>query len=458
MVRTYQRKTERGQYGTEKLRQALETVRNGTAIKTASRQYGIPPKTLRRHRDGNVSKPGEVKLGSISTVFTEEQENVLVSHIKCMEKSLYGLTTTDIRRLAYDLAERMGVHGKHFVNGSNIAGYDWLSGFLRRHPDLSVRTPEATSISRAVGFNYPQVQRFYGVLKEALDITHASALRIWNMDETGISSVHKPAKIVATKGARSVGKVTSAEREQTVTVLCAFNAAGGFVPPAFIYPRKRMMESLLNGAPAGSVGLCSPSGWTDGNLFLTWLKHFAEFIKCSKEEPHILLLDGHHSHKTLDAVMYAREHGITMITFPPHCTHKLQPLDLTFFKSLKSNYNAAAGNWMASHPGRRISFFEMAGIFSTAYSTSASVGKAVSGFDAAGIWPYNPDRYGPEDFGGAAVTEEPQPEQPSTSTETGTQGSVNDSDNSMQPSSQSQSSNPVSEPALCDEVIILIYV
>ena len=70
-------------------------------------------------------------------------------------------------------------------------------------------------------------------------------------------------------------------------------------------------------------------------------------------------------------------------------THKLQPLDLTFFKSLKSNYNAATGNWMASNPGRRISLFEMAGIFNTAYSTSAGVGKAVSGFDAARIWPYN---------------------------------------------------------------------
>jgi len=79
----------------EKLRRALEAVRNGTAIKTASRQYGIPPKTLRRHRDGKVFKPGEVKLGSVSTVFTEQQEKVLVDHIKSMEKRLYGLTTTD---------------------------------------------------------------------------------------------------------------------------------------------------------------------------------------------------------------------------------------------------------------------------------------------------------------------------------------------------------------------------
>jgi len=99
----------------------------------------------------------------------------------------------------------------------------------------------------------------------------------------------------------------------------------------------------------------------------------------------------------------------------------------------------------------------MATIFNTAYNPSASVGKAVCGFDAAGIWPYNPNKYAPEDFRGAAVTEEQQPEQPMTSANTVTQGSTHDLDNSMKPSVQSQPSNPVSEPALCNEVIILLY-
>ena len=57
------------------------------------------------------------------------------------------------------------------------------------------------------------------------------------MDETGVSNVHKPVNIIATKGARSVGKITSGERGKTVTVICAMNAAGTFVPPTFIYAR-----------------------------------------------------------------------------------------------------------------------------------------------------------------------------------------------------------------------------
>jgi hypothetical protein len=65
MVRTYKRKTDRGKYGTEALKDALEAVLSGTGLKTAARQYGIPAKTLRRHRDGKVSQPGIVKLGNV---------------------------------------------------------------------------------------------------------------------------------------------------------------------------------------------------------------------------------------------------------------------------------------------------------------------------------------------------------------------------------------------------------
>jgi hypothetical protein len=54
MVRTYKRKTARGSYGTEALKEALAAVLSGTGIKTAARQFGIPSKTLRRHRDGKV--------------------------------------------------------------------------------------------------------------------------------------------------------------------------------------------------------------------------------------------------------------------------------------------------------------------------------------------------------------------------------------------------------------------
>ena len=404
MVRTYKRKSERASYGSEALGSALDAVQAGTAVRAASRMYGVPAKTIRRHRDMKVSAPGITTLGSKRTVFKPEYESLLVQHIQDMSKALFGLTTVDVRRLAYDLAEHLKIDHPF---KSPSAGIDWLKGFLRRHSSLSIRAPEATSISRAVGFNRPQVSAFFHVLKDALDKSHVDALKIWNMDETGLSNVHKPVNIVAIKGARSVGKITSGERGVTVTVLCAMNAAGTFVPPTFVYPRKRMVQSLMNGAPAGALGLCTASGWTDSSIFMRWLQHFTTFIKCSPKDPHILVLDGHHSHKTLEACLFAREKGVIIITFPPHCTHRLQPLDVCFFKSLKSAYNLESGNWMTSNPGRRISVFEVASIFANAYNKCAAVQKAVTGFQVCGIWPYNPDQFNDDDFTASYLTEEP---------------------------------------------------
>ena len=82
------------------------------------------------------------------------------------------------------------------------------------------------------------------------------------MDETGISNVQKPGPVVATKGVRQVGKMTSGERGATVTVICGMNAAGNYTPPMFIFPRKRMQPGLMVGAPLQSVGYCGTAGRT----------------------------------------------------------------------------------------------------------------------------------------------------------------------------------------------------
>ncbi|KAJ8728551.1 hypothetical protein PYW07_006247 [Mythimna separata] len=73
------------------------------------------------------------------------------------------------------------------------------------------------------------------------------ATTIYNMDETGImSSTSRPPKVLSIKGKRQVGVICSAERGPLTTVVCCCNAAGTFVPPFFIFARKRMQERVLD--------------------------------------------------------------------------------------------------------------------------------------------------------------------------------------------------------------------
>lgn len=116
------------------------------------------------------------------------------------------------------------------------------------------------------------------------------------------------------------------------------NAAGEFIPPMLIFKRVRMNDCLKKGAPPGTVFGCSKNGWITSELFVQWLEHFIKYTKLEKSNNKqvLLLLDGHTTHtKNIEAIHLACEYGIIMLSFPAHTTHRLQPLDRSFFKSLK---------------------------------------------------------------------------------------------------------------------------
>ncbi|KAK0055190.1 zinc finger protein 708-like X2, partial [Biomphalaria pfeifferi] len=86
MVRNYQRKTQMASYGVQNLTEALTALNDGVSLKTASKKFNIPPKTLRRHRDSKVQKPGSIILGHFRRDFSEAEELDLVDIITKMEQ------------------------------------------------------------------------------------------------------------------------------------------------------------------------------------------------------------------------------------------------------------------------------------------------------------------------------------------------------------------------------------
>ena len=129
----------------------------------------------------------------------------------------------------------------------------------------------------------------------------------------------------------------------------------------------------------------------------------------SKTNEQLIVLDGHHSHKTIEATNFCCDNGIHLITFPPHCTHKIKPLGRTFFKLLNVGYNTAARNWMLLHQRRRILFFNKAGIFATAYNFAANIDKAINSFRCSGLYPINELIFNDEAFDAALLTNEAEP-------------------------------------------------
>lgn len=372
----------------------------------ASKSYNVPFTTLRRRA---ISLQGSKKgyLGGHKVTFSQELETELVEHIKVLETRFFGLTTIDVRKLAFQIAEAKNILHR-FSTDKKTAGWEWLRGFTKRNPSITLRTPESTSAARARSFNRVQISKYFERLSDTLEQHSFEPADIWNVDESGLSTVpSKNIKIYATKGRKQVGVLSSAERGQHLTVVCCMNAIGTFIPPALIFPRKNMKNELMDHAPPGAIGLTQEKGWMNSEVFLKWLQHFVKFVKPSTEKKVLLLVDGHSSHKSLEVITYAKEHGIVLFCFPPHCTHRVQPLDVSFYAPLRSFYNQELSSWLKNHPGRTVTHFQVAEILNLAYMKAATIKNATSGFSSTGISPFNANIFPDWMFSPADVTDIP---------------------------------------------------
>ena len=141
--------------------------------------------------------------------------------------------------------------------------------------------------------------------------------------------------------------------------------------------------------------------------FFEFIRHFQMHTKSSKESPVVLILDNFHAHLHIGMLDYAKEHGITIIALPPHTTYKLMPHDRKVFKSLKCAVNTYTDVWMRNNAGRTMSIYDIPSIIKDAWPVAVTPGNIISGFEATGMWPFNPNRFGPADFAPSTVADRP---------------------------------------------------
>lgn len=303
------------------------------------------------------------------------------------EECFVGLTSKDVRRLVFEWAEELGIDHQ-FSKKTGLAGKDWLFSFVNRH-GLSQRVAESTSSARINGFNEEEFVKFFQNLKKVQDDKNFTPSNIYNCDETGISVIPKcQSKIIAKKGRRRVGQKTSGERGETVTAEICVSATGSYLPPVLLFPRVKVNESFLEGKPAESWAIFNRTGWMDKESFTKWFEWFILQSHASPENPVLLLFDGHNSHvKNLQVAKLAIEKNVTLLCFPPHCSHRMQMLDVVFMKPLSNCYTEV--NITFTRTGRVVAMKDIFHLFGLAFMKAAKVETAVKGFACTGVYPFN---------------------------------------------------------------------
>ena len=284
-----------------------------------SRLYNVPLETLRRRLNGTVAtdcRPGPNK------VLTEEEETKFADYLLQMSEMGCGLTREGVMGLAYSIVEK-SKRPHPFQNGS--AGRAWFEGFMRRRPNLTIRSPQSLSYCQPISANKETITDFFGKLGSfygKLNLV-TKPMQIFNCDETGVTVVFKPNKVIAELGKRNVYALSAAEREKTHTILSCVSATGFIVPPMMIYPRKTCVpDKLKEGAFPNTLFKSSESGWINSELFVDW---FAFFLKSSPPTRPVLLgQDGHSSHVSIELIEMTRENGVFLLCLPAHTSHILQ--------------------------------------------------------------------------------------------------------------------------------------
>ena len=173
------------------------------------------------------------------------------------------------------------------------------------------------------------------------------------------------------------------------------------------FPRVNFKHHMMKSAPPSAIGVANPSGWMSAACFTELKKHFIKHVKCSKDHPVILVFDNHDSHISIETIDLANDNGVTLLTLPPHCSHKLQPLDRSVYGLFKTFYNQAANGFMVTHLGKSITIYDVAELVGQADGQALTPKNIRSGFATCGIWPFNRDIFHEDEFLSSYVSDRP---------------------------------------------------
>lgn len=156
----------------------------------------------------------------------------------------------------------------------------WYKAFLKRHPQLCERVPEAvTAASTRVSESdiwkwflhveaYLKEENHFNILSESE--------RIFNSDDTCLLLCPNNKSVCAPKGARNVYEIDNAPAKSNLTVLFTSCPNGDITPPFSMYPYKRLPHSIASSDRWG-IGT-SPNGWMKTEQFLNISQMFFSLI------------------------------------------------------------------------------------------------------------------------------------------------------------------------------------
>lgn len=372
------------QWTPEAMAEAMEMVIVGKlTIRQAAAQFRVPKSSLSDRVSGRVAFDC---VHGQKALLTPEDENSLVEY--CLYAAGYGFPLTKPQILAHALAL---YNVRHPQAPRVTLSQTWWINFRERHRQkLSAWTPHIKR-GRVLYAKKGAIERYFNLLTETLEEygLREKPHQIYSCDETGFQlDSNRKRKVAVPQGAKDIYKQTQCTPDH-ITVLACFNAVGEDVPPFIIY------KGGYPGGPYNKEGVPNAlyaktqSGCIDGDLFVKWF--VGKFLLyATKERPVLLVMDSHQPHLGPELVQIAQREGVILLCLPPHTSHILQPLVVSFFGPLKEDFYGTAGDLSAVSRSFLASKKRFSMVLRDSYQRLKDQEVVVAGFRRCGLYPLNP--------------------------------------------------------------------
>nr|CAI5830953.1 unnamed protein product [Callosobruchus analis] len=296
----------------------------------------------------------------------------------------------DLRMFAKALLDKQGRLCQKFKN--NLPGVDWAYSLLKRHKHKYSKRI-ATNIKRARAVLSPcVVDDYFNNLEVILkDIPPSN---IFNYDESNISDDPGKKLAIYRREVKYRGKIMNFSKSSTTVMVCC-SADGVLLPPYIIYKSLHLYDTWKEKAPCGSRFNRTVSGWIDLSTFRDWF--ISLFLPHAKRLSgrKVLIGDNLSAHLDDEVIKLCREHDIDFVCLIPNSTHLCRPLDVAFFRPMKSAWREILTSWkMQNQRLTTLPKDTFPYLLSKALRKMDGVSQRnlMSGFYATGIYPINKEK------------------------------------------------------------------
>lgn len=365
----------------------LKSSDNPCVAKTA-KKYGLVDSTLRRRWKGITTTKDQAIEDR--RFLNNQQEQQLIEHIRSLCEKCLPPTPAIVAEIATQL-------------GGRPPGLNWCSRFVTRHRlELDSRYLNSLDLERHHADSVALFEQYFSIVGKKICEYNIQPENTYNMDEKGflLGNINK-AKRIFSKDLKASGKLIGAGQDgsrEWITVVATICADGSTLPPLLIYEGSSgsIQDSWIQDFKSNEHDAwfsSSPNGWTSDEIGFKWLEGL--FHKKTKDKARrcwrLLFVDGHGSHVTLKFLEWAQKHKILVAIYPPHTTHRLQPLDVGCFAPLATYYSQGLEHHTGLSEGQtRLTKRDFFKNFYPAWHKAFTEKNVISSWCKSGLFPFNP--------------------------------------------------------------------